>query len=185
MPKRLRSPLSTLVYRNPPMPVVRVVEALEALEAAGLEAWVMGGWGLDALAGKQFRPHRDLDLIVEQGDMAAALSVLSGLGFEEWHRHPPSTAVGNLEPSGDNVVVRDEGMRVVDLHAFSVRDSGQRFAIGTIGGLRVKCLTVQQQLVAQYGYRKRLPGERRSQRRNMQIVRRLAEQRVEPNRPGT
>ena len=176
LPVRLQNLLSMVVYRNPPMSSVRVVETLGALEAAGLEAWVMGGWGLDALAGKQSRAHHDLDLIVDQLDIVSVLSVLRGLGYEECYRSESPGPVGDLVLSGDTVVVRDEGMGMVDLHAFAIRDSGQFVTIGSIGELRVKCLTVEQQLLAQKGYRARIPTERRRQRSNVEMARRLAAQ---------
>src|SRR5579884_2713452 len=37
---------------------------LDRLGAAGLTAWVDGGWAVDALAGRQTRTHDDLDLVV-------------------------------------------------------------------------------------------------------------------------
>jgi len=33
---------------------------LDALGTAGIPTWVAGGWGVDALAGRQTRAHRDL-----------------------------------------------------------------------------------------------------------------------------
>ena len=38
-----------------------VVEVIDALELAGVDVWVSGGWGFDALLEKQTRPHDDLD----------------------------------------------------------------------------------------------------------------------------
>jgi hypothetical protein len=38
-----------------------VIQVLEALDGAGVRHWVGGGWGVAALAGRQTRPHRDLD----------------------------------------------------------------------------------------------------------------------------
>lgn len=40
-----------------------VVEILGLLRRAGTEVWVGGGWGIDALLGRQTRDHRDLDLM--------------------------------------------------------------------------------------------------------------------------
>ncbi|MGH2997797.1 MAG: nucleotidyltransferase domain-containing protein, partial [Gaiellaceae bacterium] len=39
------------------------VVILDGLEGAGLRAWVDGGWAIDAVAGRQTRPHDDLDLV--------------------------------------------------------------------------------------------------------------------------
>jgi lincosamide nucleotidyltransferase A/C/D/E len=177
LPLRIRSRVSALVYCNPPMPAARVVETLAALEAARVGTWVMGGWGLDALMGHQSRTHHDLDLIVDHRALDAALSVLAELGYAEWHRHPFPQPVGDLEPAGDGVVVRDKRMRVVDVHALAVSDSGEAFTSGTIEGLPVNCLSAAQQLRAHLGYRKRLPREHRRHRHNVRLARNLAERR--------
>jgi lincosamide nucleotidyltransferase A/C/D/E len=39
-----------------------VVELLRLLETSGVEVYVDGGWGVDALLGEQTRPHSDLDI---------------------------------------------------------------------------------------------------------------------------
>jgi lincosamide nucleotidyltransferase A/C/D/E len=173
--ERLKSHLSVLVYRNPPMPAGRVVETLAALRSAGIEAWVMGGWGIDALVGTQSRTHRDLDLIVDHRDVESALAVLLALGYAEWNRYASPDPIGDFEAAGDNVVVRDEKLRVVDVHDVVVHPSGPRFASGTIAGLRVNCLTAEQQLRANQGYHKRLPHEQLRNRTNAQLARQLAE----------
>ena len=35
-------------------------------EAADVRAWVEGGWGVDALMGRQTRDHDDVDLAVDE-----------------------------------------------------------------------------------------------------------------------
>jgi lincosamide nucleotidyltransferase A/C/D/E len=37
---------------------------LELFESEAIEVWIDGGWGVDALVGRQTRPHEDLDLVV-------------------------------------------------------------------------------------------------------------------------
>jgi len=44
-----------------------VVAFCRRLRALGIEIWLDGGWGVDALLGEQTRPHEDLDIVVEQG----------------------------------------------------------------------------------------------------------------------
>ncbi|MGZ4382041.1 MAG: nucleotidyltransferase domain-containing protein, partial [Gaiellaceae bacterium] len=39
-----------------------VLEVLAALGEAGVRASLEGGWGVDALVGRQTREHEDLDL---------------------------------------------------------------------------------------------------------------------------
>lgn len=58
-----------------------VTELLGRLQAAGVLAWVDGGWGVDALLGVQTRPHSDLDLVIPRPHLAAARQVLGALKF--------------------------------------------------------------------------------------------------------
>ena len=64
------------------MPAGEVHRVLDALTSAGCPTWLAGGWGVDALAGRQTRAHRDLDLLVEAGPLDAALTALAPLRYE-------------------------------------------------------------------------------------------------------
>jgi len=56
---------------------------LAALDAVGLRAFVAGGWGVDALIGRQTRVHRDLDLALDltHATLERALSALKTLDY--------------------------------------------------------------------------------------------------------
>ena len=60
-----------------------VGRVLDALDAAGVRAWVEGGWGIDALVGRSTREHDDLDLAVDAGagGFDAAVAALETLGY--------------------------------------------------------------------------------------------------------
>ena len=45
------------------------VELFEALERKGAQPCVGGGWGVDALLGRQTRDHSDLDLMLPAADL--------------------------------------------------------------------------------------------------------------------
>lgn len=166
---RVKTLLSGSIYRNPAMSTGRVVETLEALERAGIVVYCMGGWGIDALVGEQSRKHHDLDLIVEREKWEAALQVLAGLGYEKWYEQ----FSGN--PLGDRVVVRDPAMRVVDVHPVDLDEADLSVVSGSIGGHPVMCISAEQQFHSHQGFRKRLLHERRSQRSNKEIARRVLE----------
>jgi lincosamide nucleotidyltransferase A/C/D/E len=67
------------------MALAEVMRVLRALEAAGVRYWLEGGWGVDALAGRQTRPHRDLDIDLDihldATQEALAVSVLEKLAL--------------------------------------------------------------------------------------------------------
>jgi len=44
------------------VPADEVVRVLDRLEQDALAAWLDGGWGVDALVGRQTRPHKDVDI---------------------------------------------------------------------------------------------------------------------------
>ena len=146
-PRRLKALLSRIVYQNPAMPMATVLIAMAALEACGVEAALMGGWGADALAGEQLRPHHDLDLIVNPDHLDKALMALSAIGFVEWFRNLSPTPFGDLRMESA-VVVRDPAMRVVDLHSMRFDPMGPDLTEGTIGGRRVTCMSAELQIKA-------------------------------------
>src|SRR6266481_8512849 len=46
-----------------------VISLYTDLESMGTSVWVDGGWGVDALLGEQTRPHKDLDIAIQQKDV--------------------------------------------------------------------------------------------------------------------
>jgi lincosamide nucleotidyltransferase A/C/D/E len=134
-----------------------VLEVLDALDGAGIDSWLDGGWGVDALLGEQTRTHQDIDLVVQLKHVAAMRSALGGLGFELIEGVPES-----------NFVLRDDRGREVDVHpvrfdeagngVYRMEDGGDwiysaaGFAgRGTIGGRAVKCLTAEMQMLGHAG----------------------------------
>lgn len=169
MPPRLKELLSRLVYQNPPMPIATVLIALVALEACGVEAALMGGWGADALVGEQLRPHHDLDLIVNRDHLDKALMALSTIGFVEWFRNPSPTPFGDLQMESA-VVVRDPAMRVVDLHSMRFDSSGPALDEGAIDGRRVTCVSAELQIRANAKSRARSRRVKRRYRENLEAA---------------
>ncbi len=144
-PRRVKALLSRIVYQNPPMPTAIAVRTLAALEAAGIVAVLMGGWGVDALVGEQLRVHHDLDLIVDHTQLDLTLMALGALGFREWFRNPDPAPFGESQLEG-SIAVRDAAMRVIDLHPLHLDVDGPALAPGDIGGHPVTCLAPKVQI---------------------------------------
>ena len=139
------------------MPVNEVHRVLDALTEAGCRAWIAGGWGVDALAGRQTRPHRDLDLLVEAALLDDALHALAGLGYEVETDWLPI-----------RIEVAASGRRWVDLHPVVFDGDGHGVQAGPDGttyeypaaclvaGLLddrvVACLSVDRQIEAHTGF---------------------------------
>jgi lincosamide nucleotidyltransferase A/C/D/E len=137
--------------------VVEVHSILDALAAAGCPLWIGGGWGVDALAGRQTRPHRDLDLLIVAAKERAALEALAGLGYAiETDWRPVRVEVGapgrgwvDLHP----VVFDADGNGVqAGLDGASFYYPRDCFTTGRIGERSVPCLTAQYQLQLHQGY---------------------------------
>ena len=139
------------------MSVAEVHAVLDALARGGVRVWLEGGWGVDALLGRQTRPHRDLDLDLDARQEPEALAALRGLGYEietDWR------------PNRVELAARDR--RWVDVHplAFDAEGNGVQtglageryvypagcFTTGTIGGRSVGCLSAAQQVAWHAGY---------------------------------
>ncbi|MDQ0908982.1 hypothetical protein QFZ22_004967 [Streptomyces canus] len=58
-----------------------VLHVLNLLRRAGTEVWIGGGWGIDALVGRQTRDHRDLDLMHRQEQEPAVVAALVAAGL--------------------------------------------------------------------------------------------------------
>lgn len=137
-----------------------VLRVLAALHAVGLRTWVAGGWGVDALVGRQTRVHRDLDLALDVTDttLEPALSALATLDYgveTDWSPSrvelaAPSARWVDLHP----VVFDDQGTgwqaNVDNLPPF--RYPPPAFSSGSINGTAVSCLSVAQQLLFHRGY---------------------------------
>jgi 2'-5' RNA ligase len=166
LPRRVVARLSALVYRNPPMPGELVLTIIDSLQAGGVRCWISGGWGVDALAGKRTRIHRDLDLIVEEQDKQRAVEVLEQLGYWEWYR------VDSDVPLYSRIVLHDHELagRAIDLHPFSPSSMRVEFTTGTIKGREVSCMSLDLQLKTHSNYRKRSRD-----RADLAVMRRLLE----------
>jgi lincosamide nucleotidyltransferase A/C/D/E len=128
-----------------------VLEILDRLDAAGIDWWINGGWGTDALLGRQMRAHDDLDFAVSAADVARLLEV-----FPEF-RHVQE----DDWPSA--YVLRDERRRQLDFHPLEFDENGDGWqpqlgrpaarwprealaAHGRIGGREVRCTSPEFQI---------------------------------------
>jgi lincosamide nucleotidyltransferase A/C/D/E len=135
-----------------------VLEFLARLEAVGIDVWVDGGWGVDALVGRQTRPHADLDIAIRAADAEA---------FKE---HTRDYAVHRVD-NEHNWVLVDERGRMVDVHlvdfdstrtdehgvevygpAGLAYDVGSLDGTGAIGGRAVRCVTAEALVRFHTGY---------------------------------
>jgi lincosamide nucleotidyltransferase A/C/D/E len=97
------------------MTPVDVIDVYTSLENLGIEVWIDGGWGVDALLGEQTRPHKDLDIAIQQKHVVALREFL----------HAQSCKEIKLEDARPwNFVLGDENGREVDVHVIVLDDRG-------------------------------------------------------------
>ena len=136
------------------MTCAALLELLRALDASGIEIWLDGGWGVDALLERQTRPHRDLDIFIRVTDVPRLTEVLARRAFLIERGSPPNS-----------FVLADGAGLEVDVHAFMFDDAGNGIyrmengedwifsaeafeGWGIVGGMRVRCLSANAQMRA-------------------------------------
>lgn len=140
------------------MPSSEVHRVLDALEQADVRAWVEGGWGIDALVGRETRAHDDLDLAVDTAadGFERAVAGLTAYGYER-----------GVDDLPIRLVLGAADGRSVDLHPIRFEADGAAyqwghdreyqypadcFTIGRIDGREVACLGVRIQREFHSGY---------------------------------
>ncbi|MFI5766148.1 MULTISPECIES: nucleotidyltransferase domain-containing protein [unclassified Streptomyces] len=140
------------------MEAADVLSVLALLRRAGVDVWVGGGWGIDALLGRRTRDHRDLDLMHRQEQEPALLAALAGAGFSQ-----------TLDWRPVRFVLAHADGREIDLHPLVFAADGSAlqaspeperpfhypapcFVAGRIGGTAVPCLSAEQQVYFHQGY---------------------------------
>jgi lincosamide nucleotidyltransferase A/C/D/E len=128
------------------MDAAQLTDLLDRLAPVAPTAWLAGGWGVDALVGRQTRPHHDADVMLDADHLPATLALLHGLGYvttEDWRpvrievEHPDGRRVDLhpvvLAPDGSGVQAGPHGT------TFDYPPGG--VTTGTVAGREVRCFT--------------------------------------------
>lgn len=128
-----------------------------ALDAIGEPVWIAGGWGIDALVGRQTREHRDLDVLVPTDRLSTALAALRALGCEpetDWLPVRIEVAGGGLRVDLHPVQVEQDAL-VQQVFDGVLRYPIEQLTTGTIGGRQVRCVDASLQRTLHSGYEPR------------------------------
>lgn len=131
-----------------------VIELLELFKSYGIEIIIDGGWGVDALLGRQTRPHADLDIAVEHKHVTKIRKILEARGYKDVPRDDTRDC---------NFVLGNEQGRQIDIHSYTFDESGKLiFGIeypfeslngsGVINDYPVKCITPEWMVKFHTGY---------------------------------
>ena len=134
------------------MTAADVIDLYTELQRLGINIWIDGGWSVDALLGGQTRPHKDLDIAIDEKDVAALTAALEVRGYREAIRH-----------SQWNFELSDDYGRQVDVHSFVLGPdgnvekgimypAGSLTGTGSIGGHVVRCVSAEWMVKFHSGY---------------------------------
>ena len=142
------------------MTAADVISLYTELENLKITVWVDGGWGVDALLGEQTRPHQDLDIAVQEGDVPRLRQLLQERGYRD---------IKLEEARPWNFVLGDENGREIDLHIILLDDHGNGLygptergemypaapltGTGSINGRIVRCISPEWMVKFHSGYR--------------------------------
>lgn len=136
-----------------------VLDFYKTMSDVGVEVWIDGGWGVDALLGKQTRQHKDLDIAIEEKHVALLRDVLLVRGFRE-------VRLEDARPW--NFVLGDETGKEIDVHVIVLDDTGNGVygppekgemypaafltGSGIIDGQKVRCISPEWAVRFHSGY---------------------------------
>jgi lincosamide nucleotidyltransferase A/C/D/E len=139
---------------NPEMTAKDVIEIVKLLNQNNIDVVIDGGWGVDALLGKQTRTHADLDVAVAHKDVPRIRALLEAKGYHDVPRDDTWEC---------NFVLGDEQGHLFDLHSCTFDEAGNNiFGVkypydslkgnGSIDGCPVKCITAEWMVKFHTGY---------------------------------
>jgi lincosamide nucleotidyltransferase A/C/D/E len=139
-----------------------VINFCMQLDNLGIEIWIDGGWGVDALLGEQTRPHGDLDIVIQQKDLQKARELLEGQGYKNVERD---------DTSPWNFVLGDDRGHEIDFHViifdnkgngiYGPAEKGSMYPVGShsgtgiINGYSVRCISPEHMVKFHTGYKLR------------------------------
>ena len=119
-----------------------VLAPYNRLKENDIAVWIDGGWGVDALLGRQIREHQDLDIAVHHKDNASLRLLLERNGYKEEERFDSSEFM---------YVMKNSMGLEIDIHVFEYDDNGKNIygieypfgsltGKGVVDGQEVNCI---------------------------------------------
>ena len=130
------------------------------LNNLGIKIWIDGGWGVEALLSEQTRPHKDLDIVIQQKDLPKVLESLQKRGYQNVERD---------DTRSWNFVLSDDRGNEIDFHVivfdndgngiYGPGENGEMYplgsllGIGNINGHSVRCISPEYVVKFHTGYK--------------------------------
>ena len=130
---------------------------INLLNNSDITYWIDGGWGVDILAGKQTRNHRDIDINFDSQHTDKLLNLLSEYGYEV-----------DTDWSPVRIELYSEKYGYLDIHPFVLDRDGTAkqatleggwyhfekdlFGSAVFEGMTIPCISVKGQKIFHSGY---------------------------------
>jgi lincosamide nucleotidyltransferase A/C/D/E len=92
-----------------------VMDLYLTLEKLGIQIWIDGGWGVDALLDRQTRPHKDVDIAIQEKDLPKFREYLEGKKYQD-------IKIEQSKPW--NFVLGDDKGHEIEVHVVVLDDKG-------------------------------------------------------------
>lgn len=134
-----------------------LLKVLDFLDDSKICYWLDGGWGVDVLAGKQTREHRDIDINFDAQYTHRLLDLLKTNGYEvvtDWspvrvELYHPQLSYIDIHP----FVLNDDGTaRQADLEGGFYEFGADIFGEAVFNGRIVPCISAKGQMLFHSGY---------------------------------
>ena len=136
-----------------------VLDLYSSLDKLGITIWLDGGWGVDALLEKQTRPHKDLDIAIQEKDISKFREFLEARGYKEIKldiARPHNFVLADDQGHGIDVhviVLDAEGNGIYGPRADGVMYPAAALAgTGAIEGVPVRCVSAEWTVKFHSGY---------------------------------
>lgn len=133
------------------------MKVIGILETSSVKYWIDGGWGIDVLAGKQTRSHRDIDIDFDARYTEKLLALLENNGY-----------VVETDWAPVRIELYSQELGYLDIHPFILNKDGTSkqanseggyfafeadyFGSGVFEGKVIPCISAKGQKVFHTGY---------------------------------
>lgn len=134
-----------------------LLKILQILKNSNIKFWLDGGWGVDVLAGKQSRSHRDIDIDFDAQHTEELLSILKEHGYvieTDWapvriELYSKTYGYIDIHPF---ILQEDGSAKQADLEGGWYEFSADFFGTAVFEERKIPCISAKGQKVFHTGY---------------------------------
>ncbi|SJZ98263.1 nucleotidyltransferase domain-containing protein [Anaerorhabdus furcosa] len=134
-----------------------LLKVIDLFEEIQITYWLDGGWGVDALVGKQTRHHRDIDINYDANETERLLDTLIKVGYQvetDWmpvraELYHPELGYLDIHPF---IIEEDGSCKQSDLEGGFYNIDAKYFGQTIFEGRKIPCISIEGQKVFHSGY---------------------------------